>query len=245
MSINTAQYSRLVTGKIIFKLSGLTEWKNLGDLEVVVHDPKVDRVDVIGSGKGSTSIRTKLPSRITQMYSATATEKTPELVELSLLASPAINTSQTLATAQAASFTANLRSALLLNAINVTSVVVKNSTNTVTYVAGTDYDLDAGNGIIEVIKGGGITIGATINVTFDRPAITRKAYTPNTKRIFEGDVKIHIQDGFSDDPVEVHTFYGQLFISQNSSQGSGEIQKWGLEFYPLRSHSVTLRDMES
>lgn len=244
-SLNPTAYSRLVTGRILVKPSGGTEYKNLGELEVVVHDPKVDRVDVIGSGKGNTAIRTKLPARITHMYTATATEKTPELIELVMLASSAGSSSQTSATAQAASFTANLRAALMLNAFNVTNVVVKNAGNTITYTAGTDYDLDSGNGYIEIIKGGAITPGSTINVTYDRPALTRKSYTPNSKRTFEGDVKIFVQDAFSDEPIEVHTFYGQYFVGQNANQGSGEIQKWTIELYPLRGHTVTVRDLES
>lgn len=244
MSINSLAFSRVVTAKVLVKPAGLTDWKNLGTLEVAMHDPQIERIDIVGSGKGYTYIRAKQPVQVTQMYSATATEKTPELIELSLLANPATDIVQAAGTALTATFSlVALRTALMLQRYNVTNVVVKNAANTITYVQDTDYDLDAGNGFIELIRGGAIALGSTINVTYNCPALTRKDYNPNSDRTTEADVMIFFQDSHADDPVETHTFYGQYFISANASQGSKEQQKWSIEFYPLRSHNVTVRDI--
>lgn len=241
MSINPLAFSRLTQGRVKVKNLGSTEWKNLGTQKSVAHDLQADRVEVIGSGKGFTYIRGKLSSKLTHMYTSIANEATPELMEIVLLSSAATDTVQSSATSLAASFTANLRSALKLNKFNVTNVVVKNSDNTVTYVSGTDYDLDAGGGWIEIIKGGSITPGATINVTYDCAAVTRKGYSPNSKRTFEGEVNILLYDQHSNEPVEEHSFYGQYYVTQ-SSGGSDGIKEFTLEFIPIRNHLVYLRN---
>lgn len=241
MSINPSAFSRLATGKVKVKNLGSTEWKNLGTQKSVSHDLQADRVEIVGSGRGFTYTRGKLPSKLTHMYNTVATEATPELMEIVLLSTLASTVSQSSATSLAASFTANLRSALRLNKLNVTNVVVKNSDNTVTYVLGTDYDLDEGGGWIEIIKGGSITPGATINVTYDCAAVTRKGYSPNSKRIFEGDVNILMYDQYSNEPVEEHSFYGQYYVTQ-SSGGSDGIKEFTLEFIPIRNHLVYLRN---
>jgi len=245
MSINPLAFSRLTQGKIKVKNLGSTEWINLGTQKSVSHELQADRVEVIGSGKGFTYIRGKLPSKLTHMYSSVANEVTPELMEIVMLSTAGSSVVQNSGTALAASFTANLRRALSLNKINVdpdpANFLVKNSDNTVTYVAGTDYDLDAGGGWIEIIKGGSITPGSTINVTFNCAAVTRKGYSPNSKRIFEGDVNILFYDQFSNEPVEEHSFYGQYYVTQ-SSGGTDGIKEFTMEFLPLRNHLVYLRN---
>lgn len=48
----------------------------------------------------------------------------------------------------------------------VSNVVVKNETNTTTYEAGTDYDVNASLGLIYIKPGGGITNGQTLKVSY-------------------------------------------------------------------------------
>jgi hypothetical protein len=56
---------------------------------------------------------------------------------------------------------------LALGYPGVSSVVVKSSNGETTYVAGTDYSLDAVNGILSIVTGGAIAAGATVEVSFD------------------------------------------------------------------------------
>jgi hypothetical protein len=56
---------------------------------------------------------------------------------------------------------------------NVENVVVKDQTDTTTYVAGTDYTVDTEEGFIEILAGGSIASGETINVTYDIVAQTQ------------------------------------------------------------------------
>jgi phage tail sheath protein FI len=48
----------------------------------------------------------------------------------------------------------------------VNQVVVKNSAGTTTYVAGTDYTLAQGDGVITRIEGGAITAGASVKISY-------------------------------------------------------------------------------
>lgn len=54
----------------------------------------------------------------------------------------------------------------------VTSLVVKDSTDTTTYVAGTDYIADALGGFIQVLSSGSISAGDTLHVGYTAPALT-------------------------------------------------------------------------
>lgn len=67
---------------------------------------------------------------------------------------------------------------------NVTSVVVTDDATPTpaTFVAGTDYTLDAENGLITIVEGGGINDDTNLEVTFNNPAYS---FT----RITAGDVK--------------------------------------------------------
>jgi hypothetical protein len=55
-----------------------------------------------------------------------------------------------------------------LGKAGITNLVVKDSTDTTTYVAGTDYDLVRSG--LWVRAGGAITSGATLHLTYDHPA---------------------------------------------------------------------------
>ena len=55
---------------------------------------------------------------------------------------------------------------IVLGQQNVSSVIVSNIFNGQVYVLGTDYTLDAVNGIVALITGGGILLGSTVNVSF-------------------------------------------------------------------------------
>lgn len=48
----------------------------------------------------------------------------------------------------------------------LTGVSVTDSTGATTYVEGTDYSLDAANGRITILEGGGISVGGTIKVSY-------------------------------------------------------------------------------
>jgi Bacteriophage tail sheath protein len=68
---------------------------------------------------------------------------------------------------QAMSFPASGAQVLNLAHMGVSNVVVKNQAGTTTYAAGTDYTLDAVDGIVTATQGGAITTGEAVTVSFD------------------------------------------------------------------------------
>ncbi|CAA9382265.1 MAG: Phage tail sheath monomer [uncultured Gemmatimonadetes bacterium] len=68
-----------------------------------------------------------------------------------------------------ASFTFNASDTITLPHQGVSAVVVKNAAGTTTYVADTDYTLDAAAGRITRKAGGALAAGAAVTVAYDRP----------------------------------------------------------------------------
>ncbi len=68
---------------------------------------------------------------------------------------------------QAMSFPASGAQVLNLGHMGVAGVVVKNAGGTTTYAAGTDYSLDAVNGVITALSGGTMTIAEAVTVSFN------------------------------------------------------------------------------
>lgn len=69
---------------------------------------------------------------------------------------------------------------------SVTNVVVK--VGAATKALGTDYTLDAERGLIFIVEGGGIADAASIIVTYDRPAKSRKQVVSGTTQV-EGAIR--------------------------------------------------------
>lgn len=68
---------------------------------------------------------------------------------------------------QAMAMAASGPQALNLGHMGVWNVVVKNAAGTTTYINGTDYTLDAVNGVVTAKSGGAITTGETLSVSFN------------------------------------------------------------------------------
>ncbi|HVA80970.1 MAG TPA: phage tail sheath subtilisin-like domain-containing protein [Candidatus Binataceae bacterium] len=78
-------------------------------------------------------------------------------------------------TAQPLSFPASGVQALNLGHMGVSNVIVKNQAGTTTYVSGTDYSLDAVNGVITALTGGALTAGEAVSVSFNYADPTKVA----------------------------------------------------------------------
>jgi Gp37 protein len=73
---------------------------------------------------------------------------------------------QTVTAAAATAYTFNAQGVIQLPAGNVANLVVTPAAGGTPYIAGTDYSLDAVNGIISRIAGGAIASGATVSVAY-------------------------------------------------------------------------------
>ena len=76
---------------------------------------------------------------------------------------------------------------------SLSNVTVKDSTDTATYGAGTDYILDATAGFIQILSTGAITAGVDVHVTYDCAALTGDQISVGTRQSIqvriEGDMK--------------------------------------------------------
>ncbi|MGH8011079.1 MAG: phage tail sheath family protein [Candidatus Binataceae bacterium] len=119
---------------------------------------------------------------------------------------------------QTTAFPATGNQVINLGHMGVSAVVLKNSGGTITYVLGTDYTLDAVNGLITTKSGGAITAGEAVEVSFDYAdptkvqdsdiigAVTGGVYTgiqalQTTYGTMGFFAKILIAPGFSQDPT--------------------------------------------
>lgn len=80
---------------------------------------------------------------------------------------PAVHTSAVAATPYTFSTAAGSAGTISLGHMGVSQVVVTSDPAGTTYVAGTDYTVDAINGVVTLIAGGGISAGATVLVSFN------------------------------------------------------------------------------
>jgi uncharacterized protein len=67
----------------------------------------------------------------------------------------------------ATAFTFNAQGAINLGHMGVSNVVVTSNPAGTTYAAGTDYSLDAVNGVVSIMSGGHISAGASVLIAFD------------------------------------------------------------------------------
>jgi hypothetical protein len=68
----------------------------------------------------------------------------------------------------------------------VSNVVVQDDTDTTTYVAGTDYDVDAVTGRLYIIPGGGISAGDDLHVDYDYATISLPKVSGGSATNIEG-----------------------------------------------------------
>lgn len=102
-----------------------------------------------------------------------------------------------------------------LGAYNVSNVEV--SVSAAVKVEGTDYILDAAEGRITILNGGSISSGSTVDVEFDKPAMSTFPFTGATNPQIEGDCTLVLTDVLDTNPVtyrtaEIHTFRGSIHV---------------------------------
>lgn len=109
---------------------------------------------------------------------------------------------------------------------NVSSVVVKDVTDATTYVAGTDYTLDARLGLITIIDGGSITATDVLHVTYSYAAKTGYQVAIGTQAQIRVAILAHLYNEYSGEHYEMELDSVVLaanqeinFISEQGSEG--------------------------
>jgi len=116
----------------------------------------------------------------------------------------------------------------------ITTLVVKDSTDATTYVEGTDYSVDAGSGIIEILEGTTIVDGSALNLT-----VTADAYTGSLMAGLKGDA-LEARLVFISDPLAGKRF--KYTFKKVSINASGDFGLKGEDFAILNFEGSALAD---
>lgn len=169
-------------------------WKDLGNAPSLSFNVNIEKLEHFSS-RGGLKVKDKeIISQLTPSLSFTLDEITPENFALLGLATIA-DESQAGGSVPAGTPEALVVDASLVVTLkyrDVSNVVVKDQTDTVTYVAGTDYTIspaDAKAGRIVILATGGIHNGDTIHVSYDYAAATYKKVKMFTETEVIGQLK--------------------------------------------------------
>tara|TARA_Y100000310_G_scaffold308286_1_gene351238 strand:+ start:149 stop:907 length:759 start_codon:yes stop_codon:yes gene_type:complete len=99
----------------------------------------------------------------------------------------------------------------------LSNVVVTNVGDTVTYVEGTDYEVDTAAGLLMAINGGAISDAGSVEVDYDHAAIAQRQFAEkSTNPIIEGLGRLII---FGDDGKKFRLSFPKLSIAVDGTLG--------------------------
>lgn len=155
-------------GKLLFRPDGYTEagYEDLGncpDFKITVATEKKEH---ISSRSGLQLKDLEIITKQTATGSFTLDEPNIENIKRFIMSDAGSTSSQSAGNdATAQDFTADLDHWIDLGKKNLTSVVVKNASETTTYVEGTDYELDKDAGLLKCLSTGTITDAQPLKIT--------------------------------------------------------------------------------
>ncbi len=201
------------TGRAFFQRSGESSLIDLGNVVMHKHDAKIDRTKLGTARKGYVQITHEEPAQIEERWSVKVDELVTEAVKLSLLATQGADTVQAPAAAQTETFTAvKLGNVLKCAKVNLSAVQVKKGATVL--VAGTDYKLDAGAGLVSLLRGSPtIADGDNITVVYDVLAATLNNFTSRTELFVPGTFSLDEYDVNSEVPRMRHSFPAEIIVT--------------------------------
>lgn len=225
MSITTGTRftKRLTTARLYFKRTGDAYEHDLGNIVSWKRKDSHEKAEHFKS-EGGVRVRDLAVTRTLSFgYEVVLTEHNKNNIEMILR-----GTQSTTAYSQSSQTGATIQFTNVehyrtypLGAYDVTSVVVEVSS--VAKTEGTDYTLDARTGRITILATGTISSGATVDVTFNKPAISGISFTGGTQPQLAGDWTLILSDQHDltgvDTVAEIHTFNGSLHISDPGDNG--------------------------
>ena len=115
----------------------------------------------------------------------------------------------------------------------LSNVVVKDSTDSTTYVLNTDYLLDAEAGFIKPTTGGGISSGDDLHITYDAAALTGSAVSVGTRQAIQVQIEGNMKNLATGEYVHV-------FIPKAKLSPTGELDFRGADFLPVALNGTAL-----
>jgi hypothetical protein len=150
----------------------------IGDVSSVTLTPSVDKETVTENVSGSSGIGTEFIKKVEYQLSMQMRSFKPEHAAIALHAGNAVKASGTVTDEAHKGYTGKF---IALKHIKVSSVVITNTGGVTTYVAGTDYSVDADAGMIEIIATGSITDAQDLLIDYSYAAQHHLTAAPGNK----------------------------------------------------------------
>lgn len=164
-----------------------------GITDEVLLSSAVDQIEHINTETSTQRTDAKVGKKKTAMIKFKTAEVSPAMLSRAFIGATNI-VSQTIATAEAVVVSlAKIGYTYDLGYVGITSIVVQDSGDTITYVEGVDYSLDKNAGLITMLEGGTFAADAEIHVAVTAPAVQReivaalKGDSLNARLIFVSD----------------------------------------------------------
>lgn len=244
MNINDLATKRKITGKVLIQPTGYNanEYFDSGDVLTVAIRPEIQRSNISHWDKGFRRRRQHLVDEIAWMYEADMNEQHAETLKLLHLATQGADVSQSLVAAPAGTATildVQKGRTYSIGKKNLDTVTVQVSA--VAKVEGTDYELELGAGLIRILPGGSINDDDDIDLTFGHPAMTFEQFEAEKDILTIGKVMILEYDQHAEDPVAVHEFTAQYYITDWGSNDGRAVNQFKLTMLAQTKPVITVR----
>lgn len=208
---------KFTTGRLYAQLviAGVTDafWRDFGNVEDYKLDPKLTRKEHMASAAGVKRTDLSLVADITQKYSLTVDEFTPDLEALLTLGTQGADAVQAAGNIVNEVLTVNSQQSRVYFTANagISALVVK--VGGVAQNPATDYSYDPGSGAITILSGGNIANASTVTATYTAAAITNHVFTGFTQLLLLGNFKLVEYDQFTTVPRNITTAAGQIYVT--------------------------------
>jgi hypothetical protein len=225
---NIASLDR-ITGKGIFFKTGDAFGVDLGDILMHKLDYGPKRETVAFHILGSVVLATEETTSVEPIFTIDGQQFTSQNMPLMLLGTRNADVSQASGTASTTAITAKLGKTFDIGARNISNVVV--TVSAAAKAADVDFFLDAAGGWIRFPEvAAGIADGASVTVTYDKPAIVRDSFTAFNNLNLQGTLKLQEFDNRSAIPKNEWAFNGTLTADKGGDADPLKHRQWSLRF---------------
>lgn len=175
-------------GKLLIKLSGELGYRELGNVSEFKVNSEAEVLEHFNSEGGLKTKDADIPIGNKASFSFVADELKIENLQLFFMSITPVEVVQALGTASEQVVTAVHDRFIPMGKNKVSSVVVKDSAGTTTYVLNTDYKLNTEEGLFMALSTGAIEAAESLKVDYSYAAETRTKISVATKTSQEGDI---------------------------------------------------------
>ncbi len=225
---NIASLDRL-TGKAIFFPTGSAGGTDLGDIDMFKLDYGAKREQINFHIDGNVSLALEETISVAPVFSIEGKQFHTSIMSLILMGTRGTDTSQVSATAATLTITAKVGQTFDIGARNISNVAV--TVAGAPKVADVDYFLEANKGLIRFPNvAAGIADGASVLITFDKPAITRENYTAFNNQNIQGTLKVFGMDNRSPIPKSEWTLPGNFTVDKGGDNDPAKHKQWSIRY---------------